>query len=239
METTSCSYSVILLAAGKGERLGAVHNKVLLPLADERPLFDYALRVFLKDQRCGQIVLVIRQTDKKVVEQALKQLYGKVPEKIVCVQGGEERQESVSNGLDTLSEQSEYVMVHDAARPFITQELVDRLFSKVLTTEAAIAAIPAQDTIKYIREEKVIKTLYRPEIWQVQTPQAFKITLLKRAYKHAAAEGYLGNEEGELVERLKEPVAIVKGDPLNFKITTSEDLLLAKGLFLVRNQEKA
>lgn len=233
----SNSYTAILLAAGKGTRLGAVHNKVLLPLEEKnpRPLFDYALRVFLEDKHCAHIHFILRPSDESFIKEVLNQLYGEVPEKVTFVYGGKERQDSVKNGLDTVRD--EYVFVHDAARPFIDQEMVDALFLKAKKEGAAIVAIPAKDTVKRVRDEAVVETLYRPEVWQVQTPQAFRSTLLKEAYAKATEERYRGNEEGELVERMGQPVSVIQGKTTNFKVTTPEDLELAKGLIKIKREK--
>lgn len=231
------TYETILLAAGEGTRLGASYNKVLLSLSDGRPLFDYALRTFLEDIMCSHIILVIRKSDEEIIQQNLEEIYKEIPSKITFVYGGTERQYSVENGLDALKVKNPdegYVMVHDAARPFVEKKLLQELFLTVQKENAAILAIPAKDTIKKVQDGVVSKTLYRPEIWQVQTPQAFLSSLLVKAYKQAKRENYIGNEEGELVERLGHLVKIVQGNAYNFKVTTPEDLELAKGLANLR-----
>lgn len=233
----SKTYEAILLAAGKGERLGAAHNKVLLPVGKEkRPLFDYALRVFLKDESCRRVILVIRQPDMLYMKQVLESFYHTIPKKLIFIEGGSERQYSVEKGLaEVSSRETEYVMVHDAARPFIDQKMIQALFKEAQATKAAVVAIPARDTMKRIKDRKVKETLYRPEVWQVQTPQAFHVNVLKEAHQQAKKEDYLANEEGELVERLGQQVSVVLGSPINFKVTTPEDLKLAEG-YLMRQE---
>lgn len=229
------TYEVILLAAGSGTRLGASHNKVLLPIGPKkRPMFDYAMREFLKDDNCSQIILVVRKCDYAVIKDCVEEIYERIPEKILIIFGGSERQYSVANGLEVLKDPNGYVMVHDAARPFITAPMLAQLFQEVKTHEACLLAVPASDTIKRVQNEQVQETLNRSEIWQVQTPQAFKSSLLLEAYQKAEQEGFLGNEEGELIERTGHAVRIIPGKTSNFKITSSEDLELAEGLLHLR-----
>lgn len=233
------SYEAILLAAGSGTRLGDKQNKVLLTLDDsKRPIIDYAFRKFLEDEWCTHIIIVIRNQDRSMLELMFQEQYGHMPEKVTLVEGGAERQYSVKNGLNALHQKnSGYILVHDAARPFIQKELLHTLVNSAYENKAAIVAIPAKDTVKRVREQTVTETLYRPEIWQVQTPQAFSTALLLKAYQKAEKDNYLGNEEGELVERIGHTVKVVVGNSLNFKITTPEDLKIAKGLLLANREE--
>lgn len=224
------TYEVILLGAGAGIRFGANENKILLEL-NQRPLYDYALSVFLNDQQCEQVVFVVQEMERLQIQHQVRNLYGSLPEKLTFVAGGSERQYSVKNGLAALNDpENGQVMVHDAARPFIDQEMVNTLLDAVKVEEAVIFAIPARDTIKVVRNQEVHQTLHRPVIWQVQTPQAFKSRLLIQAYERANQEEFVGNEEGELVERLNHPVKVVTGKELNFKITTATDFMIAEAL---------
>lgn len=237
MKDKEKQYEVIILAAGSGTRLGSVHNKVLLPIGPEkRPMFDYSMKLFLKDDSCSHIILVIRESDCSFIEKAIKEIYREKPQKLSIILGGTERQYSVAHGLKALHDHDGYVMVHDAARPFITAELLVQLFQAVKTDKAAILAIPACDTIKRVQSGKVNETLLRSEIWQVQTPQAFKSSLLLKAYRKADEEKFLGNEESELIERVGHSVRIIQGDTRNFKITSQEDLELAEGLLYMKNE---
>lgn len=237
MKDKEKQYEVIILAAGSGTRLGSVHNKVLLPIGPEkRPMFDYSMKLFLNDDNCSHIILVIREPDRSFIEKAIKEIYREKLGKVNIILGGSERQYSVANGLKALQDQEGYVMVHDAARPFITAQMLVQLFQAVKTDKAAILAVPARDTIKRVRRSKVDKTLLRSEIWQVQTPQAFKSSLLLEAYRKAEQEKFLGNEESELIERAGHSVRIIQGDTRNFKITSQEDLELAEGLLYLKNE---
>lgn len=223
-------YEVILLAAGLGERMGASHNKVLLPLG-EVPVFAHALQVFFQDPWCKKVVLVIRAEDEAYMRESLSELTIESQVPLDIAYGGDHRQKSVYAGLEKIQQsETTLVMVHDAARPFIQQKVIDELNEKATQTGAALLAVPAKDTIKVVRNGVVQSTLYRPEIWQVQTPQAFNKEVLVDAHQQATKEQFLANEEGELVERLGKEVAVVKGSYDNIKITTPEDFIFAQGL---------
>lgn len=224
------TYEVILLGAGSGVRFGSSENKIVVEL-NQRPIYDYSLNLFLKDHRCEHVLFVIQAEEQVAMENQIKQLYGQLPEKLSFIQGGSQRQYSVEKGLAALRFPEEgYVFVHDAARPFIDSDMIDQLFEAVKVDEAVLLAVPAKDTIKVIRNREVHQTLHRPVIWQVQTPQAYKSELLIRAYQQAAQDEYLGNEEGELVERINHPVKALEGKDHNLKITTSTDFFIAEAL---------
>lgn len=229
-------YEAILLAAGSGERMGAAHNKVLLPLGS-LPIFAYSLKIFLTDPYCHHVILVIRDTDRSYIEETLKRIESMRNIPLTVTLGGNNRQESVYAGLENLREPERgLVLVHDAARPFIKRENVALLNEKATETSAALLAVPAKDTIKSVKDGVVQSTLFRPHIWQVQTPQAFTKSVLLKAHKQAKKDDFLGNEEGELVERLGVEVAVVKGSYDNIKITTSEDLVFADGILASRGE---
>lgn len=223
------SYAVILLAAGSASRFSSDKsvNKVLMPLA-ERPVFDYSLRLFLEDERCKRILLVTKDSEQPAFQSHLEVLYGKIPAKICWVSGGPKRQDSVARALTELDEQvSSHVLVHDAARPFLTGDLIDSMLRKLNECVAVIPVIPVTDSLKKVKEETAVQSLYRPEIKRVQTPQAFSVSTIKEAYKRAELEQFYGNEEGELVERSGHQVKTVSGEEMNFKLTTQLDYHIA------------
>ncbi|WP_413527673.1 2-C-methyl-D-erythritol 4-phosphate cytidylyltransferase [Marinilactibacillus psychrotolerans] len=224
------TYEVILLGAGSSLRLGTLENKIMLMLRD-RPVYDYALNLFIEDERCEQVIFVVQKEDLENIKNQLLKLYNLVPKKITFVHGGTERQYSVENGLKALNNSEDgYVLVHDAARPFIDKEMINKLFQTMKLEKAVIFAIPAKDTIKVVRNNEVHQTLHRPVIWQVQTPQMFRSKLLLQAHRQAAVDEFVGNEEGELVERMNHPVKVLEGKDKNFKITTATDFMIAEAI---------
>ena len=150
----------------------------------------------------------------------------------VCavVQGGEKRQDSVWNGIQALNDRDPgIVLVHDAVRPFINQPLIRSLVLALADYEAAAVAVPVKETIKLADERRIItSTLDRKFLWVVQTPQAFRFRILRRAYEAAAADRFTNTDDASLVERIGVQVKIVRGSYDNIKITTPEDFELAK-----------
>lgn len=213
----------IIVGAGRGERFGGATPKAFVMLGT-KPLYLHSLKVFLIHPRMEEVVLVVPPEMKKNI----------IKKGIRVVAGGESRQASVENGLKALSPDVEAVLVHDAARPFVSGELIDKILEQVGQQRNCIAAIPVADTIKTTEGSQVIKTLDRRNLWSAQTPQAFWVAVLKEAYAKAQKEGYLATDEAALVERLGIPVYLVHGDPLNIKITTPGDLDVAKAILRER-----
>lgn len=226
------SYEAILLAAGSARRFEHPDklNKILMPLGD-RFVFDYSFRLFNEDKRCEKIWFVVSEVNIRRIKQLIEKLYVAIPEKIEWVIGGQERQDSVSRALAELTCGSHRkVMIHDAARPFVTKELVDDLIQAGQRAAAVTLGIPARDSMKIVRNSEVRCSLYRSEVWHIQTPQLFDCEVLKMAMKQAEQEGFYGNEEAELVERAGFPVKVIQGSDENFKLTTAFDYQVARML---------
>lgn len=219
-------YQVIIPAAGSGKRMGAGYNKLLLKLA-ERPIILHTLDVFAEDPYCNKIIMVIHPDDESIFINMLKA----EPhfEKVTLVHGGSERQDSVYNGLAAIKEEG-IVLVHDGARPFIKEQAIRQLVESAFKNGAAIAAVPVKDTIKKVVNFEVSETVERSSLWQVQTPQAFRFSVLKRAHEQAKLEKFVGTDEASLVERVRYPVKIVESDYDNIKLTTPEDLYFAEAI---------
>lgn len=219
------NYQVIVLAAGQGKRMKAGKNKQFIEL-EGKPVIIHTLSVFEADPWCSEIKLVINEREKDIFKELLTQYpMLKVKEMII---GGEERQDSVYNGLTSL-QSAEIVLVHDGARPFISQEVIHDLVEVASKNGAAIVGVPVKDTIKRVSNAGVVvQTVERSSLWSIQTPQAFRYGILKEAHDKAKTENYLGTDEASLVERINVPVHIVRGEYENFKLTTPEDLILAK-----------
>ncbi|MGD6994524.1 2-C-methyl-D-erythritol 4-phosphate cytidylyltransferase [Sutcliffiella horikoshii] len=219
------NYQVIVLAAGQGKRMKAGKNKQFIEL-EGKLVIIHTLSVFEADPWCSEIKLVINEKEKDIFKELLHQYpVQKIKEMVI---GGEERQDSVYNGLTSL-QSAEIVLVHDGARPFISQEVIHSLVKKAAKEGAAIVGVPVKDTIKRVSKAGVVEqTVERSSLWSIQTPQAFRYPILKEAHDKAKAENYLGTDEASLVERIHVPVHIVQGEYENFKLTTPEDLILAK-----------
>ena len=154
----------------------------------------------------------------------------RVPRVLAVVAGGEERQDSVRLGLEAVSSEAAWVVVHDAVRPMITPDLVERVLAAARIPGAATCGWPVRETIKLVKDAVVDRTLPREGLWLTQTPQAFRRELLREAHDKAAREGFRGTDDAMLVERLGGRVAMVEGLAQNIKITTKEDLKTVRTL---------
>jgi 2-C-methyl-D-erythritol 4-phosphate cytidylyltransferase/2-C-methyl-D-erythritol 2,4-cyclodiphosphate synthase len=207
-----------------GQRAGA-RNKAFVELAG-RPLISYALETLRHCDGIAEIVLVVAPED---VERGRQLLRPRADRSERVVAGGAERQASVAAGLAEIRASCDLVLIHDAARPFVTPALVHRCLEEAGAHGAAIAALPATDTVKEADAERLVRaTLDRSRIWLVQTPQAFRRTLIEEAHRAAAAAGVTGTDDASLVERLGHPVRLVEGDPDNIKVTYPGDVRRAE-----------
>ncbi|NRD77504.1 2-C-methyl-D-erythritol 4-phosphate cytidylyltransferase [Bacillus sp. BRMEA1] len=227
------TYQVILPAAGRGKRMGAGKNKLLLEL-DGIPVLIHTLRVFERDAACNGIILAINSQDEPEFQLLFKRF--NMTKKVCLVTGGTERQYSIYNALKTVKSDG-MILVHDAARPFIQIEHIHRLVEKAEKTGAAIIGVPAKDTMKTVKDGLVAATVERSSLWAIQTPQAFRVSLLQDAYERAEKDQFLGTDDASLVERLGHPIAMVEGDYENIKLTTPEDLYIAEAILKKRQRE--
>lgn len=225
------SYQVIIPAAGQGKRMRAGKNKVLLQLKD-KPILIHTLQVFERDERCEGIILAISADDESLFRKLLEQY--KIGKVTALVQGGAERQHSVYNGLKA-AKRGGIILVHDAARPFILPSVIHELVDVAERDGGAIVAVPVKDTIKKVHDFEVVETVERSSLWAVQTPQAFRMSILEEAHEEAIRQNFLGTDEASLVERLRIPVKIVEGDYDNIKLTTPEDLYFAEAILKQRD----
>lgn len=217
------SLGVVIVAAGQGSRMRTKENKQYLPLAG-KPILIHTLERFASHPEISLITVVVPPGDEKRVSE-LAARYG-ITDKIATITaGGSERQHSVLRGLVTLQDQVDLVLVHDAVRPFVTHEMISAVAKEAMAHGAAVLAVPVKDTIKIAGLDGMVSsTPDRQSLWAVQTPQAFRVSLLLRAYEQARRDEFLGTDDASLVERLGESVKIVSGDYTNIKLTTPDDL---------------
>lgn len=213
---------VVIVAAGKGSRMRSVESKQYL-LLGSRPILVHTLNLFQSIAEVDEIVLVVGEED-------LDRCYGYVHQygfsKVKQVlPGGSERQYSVGIGLDALSTDTEWVLVHDGVRPFVSAKQVLACWEKAKDKEAAVLAVPVKDTIKIVSQSGQIQsTPDRRSLWAIQTPQAFRFSLLREAHQWADEANFIGTDDAMLVEQTGAVVHVVEGDYYNIKITTPEDL---------------
>jgi len=228
----SMTANVIIPAAGLGRRMGAGRNKQYLQLAG-KPIVAHSLELFEQNPLIEKIYLVLPGAEIDFfTEKILPQLQLTKLARIVA--GGHERQDSVSNALQQLSfeqvKADSIVLIHDGARPLFNPAKIAELIGCAATQGGAICAVPVKDTIKQVENDRIWATPERKNLWQAQTPQAFRFELLFRAYQNATAENFRGTDDASLVERLGLKVMVVMGDYRNLKITTPEDLCIAEAL---------
>lgn len=211
------NYSVLILAAGKGTRMGLGYNKMFFNMDDGETVLQHSIQLFLHDSRCKQIVVVTNRADmSKIVLSADSG-------KIVMVNGGDRRQDSVMNGLMAVKE--DVVLIHDGARPYVELDAIDRLLDAMKRERACILGIKVKDTIKKVKNGYIVETVNREEHVLAQTPQAFETSLIIDCYAKAMMNKIEVTDDAQIVERTsQEKVLIVEGSSHNTKITTQEDV---------------
>jgi 2-C-methyl-D-erythritol 4-phosphate cytidylyltransferase / 2-C-methyl-D-erythritol 2,4-cyclodiphosphate synthase len=215
----------IVVAGGDGSRLGADRPKAFVGLGG-RPLLAHSIDLLEDHPAVDRMVLVVpAEWEEPATLLADELAAGKV---VAAVQGGETRALSVAAGLDVVADDAEAILVHDAARPFATAELIDRLLEALATHAGAVPAVAVTDTVKRVKGGRVAETLDRSELRAVQTPQAFRAEALRRAYAAPAAALRDATDCASLVEAAGLEVAVVPGEGGNMKITSPEDLARAE-----------
>lgn len=210
----------ILVAAGRGERLGAAMPKAFVAVGGES-LLRRSARALASSTSVDGVVAVV---PSGLLEEARSELGG-LPKLVAVVEGGFRRQDSVLEGLKQAPEGFDgVVLVHDAARPFVDSGTIERVAAMARSEGAALPAIPVTDTVKRVSQGFVVETLSRSELFAAQTPQGVRFELLARALEAALRTSATVTDEAMAVEALGERVAVVPGDPRNRKITTREDL---------------
>ena len=219
----------IVLAGGAGKRMGSSTSKQFL-LLDNKPILVHTLQVFQECKPVDGIYLVVNHRDLPLIQEEILETYhfSKVMKLVI---GGRLRQDSVRNGLEAIDEPCDVVVIHDAARPFVSPAFVEKSIFLMEMFDAVVPAIPARDTIKVISKEGfVLKTLERDALWHIQTPQTFKYDLIAKAYREGMAKKLCAYDDSTFIEHLGKKVKVVEGSPYNIKITTPEDLLIARGI---------
>ena len=219
--------SAIVVAGGSGSRMGTSTKKQYLKIKDKESLV-YTVECFQNMPEIQEIVVVTGKEDITYVEKLLKDTY-KINKVSYIVAGGKERQDSVYNGIQAADEKSDYLVIHDGARPLITKEVVRAGLDMAYAHRASIIAVPVKDTIKLVSKDgKVEDTPDRSSLWSVQTPQIFEKELIIHAHEYAKEHGLSVTDDSMLVEAIGVPVYIVEGEYTNIKITTPEDLIIAE-----------
>ncbi len=215
----------VILAAGNSRRMGAGKNKVFIKFEGISALVR-SVETHKATGLFDYLVIVCREEEAGIIESKLSR---HVPDmRFIFAVGGSERQYSVENALALLDSDTDIVSVHDAARCFVTSEIIRDCVASAIRLGSGVAAVRAVDTIKRVDGKRVVETLNRDELVQVQTPQVFRRELLERAHQRAREDGVLGTDDAFLVERLGQDVFVVNGSANNIKITTPTDLSIGE-----------
>ncbi|MFJ7699518.1 2-C-methyl-D-erythritol 4-phosphate cytidylyltransferase [Lysinibacillus fusiformis] len=223
-------YEVVLPAAGSGKRMGAGQNKLFLKLLN-KPILIHTLEVFQQDPFCTGIWLAVKPEERIYIQELLDEY--RITKVKGLPDGGAERQHSVHSCMKEM-QQVDIVLIHDAARPFMTHDIIANLVQSAHDFGAAIAGVRAKDTMKKVRNGVIEETVDRDSLWMIQTPQAFRFDLIVEAEDVAEKVGFLGTDEAMLVERLGHTVHIVESSYENVKMTTQEDLLFGEAILRKR-----
>lgn len=236
--------TAVILAAGQGKRMNSAVQKQYL-LIDNRPVLYYSLKVF-EESIIDDIVLVTGKAEVDFCQKEIVEKYGISKVRVVTA-GGRERYHSVACGILSISWECDYVFIHDGARPFVDNDIIERAFFDVQKTSACVVGMPVKDTIKLAdRNGYVESTPDRSLVWQIQTPQVFEKGLISAAYERLIseeealkAEGVAITDDAMVVEHFTDiPIKLVEGSYRNIKITTPEDLKLAEIFLNYQSVEK-
>jgi 2-C-methyl-D-erythritol 4-phosphate cytidylyltransferase len=233
---------VIIPAAGLGTRMAPASSAKSKKAAPSKqftelcgtPILIHTLRKFAASPEVSEICIALRKNELSGFRARLdKEGKDILQKKVQMVEGGEHRQQSVANALAAVqAAPDDIVLVHDAVRPFVTQEIIKEVIQAAERYGAAIAGMPAVDTVKQVERTAagalVTATVPRERVVMAQTPQGFRYHVLKKAFDEATADGFMGTDEASLVERSGHEVAVVMGSPRNIKITTPGDMELAE-----------
>lgn len=218
--------SAIIPAAGSGQRFGEAKQFKLLK---GRSILFHTVAPFIESERIHEIIIVVDASKVDEVKRDVLSMSG--GKHILVVPGGEQRQDSVQHGVLSTSNDTEYVCIHDGARPFITIDLICKAVDAASGSDGSILAIPCHDTVKYSENSIIKYTIDRENVWFAQTPQVFQKQKLIQALDYAKTHGIIGTDESALMEKMGFAIKLVEGHMNNFKITTQNDWTRAESMF--------
>lgn len=224
---------VVIVAAGTGSRMNMGINKQFIKL-EGKEIIAYTIEKFYNNSNIEDIVVVVKEDESEFFKKEILDKYNFKNIKIAY--GGKERQDSVYNGLKSLDKKCDVVLIHDGARPFVSDKIIYNCIEEVKEHKAIVVGVPVKDTIKIIDNDKnIVDTPNRSVLWAVQTPQTFDYNILIDAYKDAYKSGFYGTDDAMLVERIGYKVKMVEGSYNNIKITTQEDLSVGSQILKIQD----
>jgi 2-C-methyl-D-erythritol 4-phosphate cytidylyltransferase len=223
----------VIPAGGIGQRMGTATAKQFMPLGGI-PLLVHSLQVFEHCASISQIILVVPNDDRERTLSDVVARHG-ITKVSKVVAGGATRQESVYHGLKETDPEAEIVVIHDAARPFVTVDLIERSIGTARNLGGAIVAVRMKETVKQVGPNgQILRTVDRAQLWLAQTPQTFRRELLIEGYRKAESDGFQATDDAAVMERLGHKIAVVPGRWDNMKITTPEDFQMAEAILAGR-----
>jgi 2-C-methyl-D-erythritol 4-phosphate cytidylyltransferase len=229
-DATFADVGVVIVAAGSGNRVGGNELKQFRWVGG-KPMLLHSVQTF---QHRRDVAMVVCVLPKAFVGDPPPWLFQCDTDRLLISVGGRERTESVANGLEDLPDEVNIVLVHDAARPFVSSAMIDRVIAEARQGHGAVAALPVVDTLKEVDDDgRVVRTVERSRLWRAQTPQGFPRDLIEQAHSQARAEHVVATDDAALFERLGLPVVVVRGSERAMKITDEDDFARADALFTV------
>ncbi len=230
--TSECFATVVIVAAGRGERFGLPAK--ILELVGGRPVLEWSMTAAI-EARCVRDVIVV--TGEQTAEAIANIIDATAwPKPVSTVPGGVRRQDSVAAGVDAIPADSEVVLIHDGARPLVESTLFETCANEARMYGAAIAAVPVSDTLMHVTDRMIDGAVSRNGVWAAQTPQGFRLDLIRSALERCGTSDVEFTDEASMLETLGEPVHIVQGAATNLKITLRDDLDFVDSLLLRRIQ---
>lgn len=221
--------SVIIAAAGMSNRMGSKINKQFIAI-NGKPILAHTIEKFEKSRYIDEIILVCKEGEIEYCRKEIVKKYG-FKKVVNIIRGGKERQDSIYNGILALNENTDIVLTHDGARPFVKAENIKDGIEGVIEYGACIIGVPVTDTIKVVADdENIDRTPERALLWAAQTPQCFMKDVLIEGYDKAIKDDFLGTDDSSIIERIGYQVKMVMGSYENIKITTPDDIILAESL---------
>ena len=224
---------VVIVAAGTGSRMNMGINKQFIKL-EGKEIIAYTIEKFYNNSNIEDIVVVVKEDESEFFKKEILDKYNFKNVKIAY--GGKERQDSVYNGLKLLDEKCDVVLIHDGARPFVSDKIIDKSIEEAKEHKAIVVGVPVKDTIKVIDNDKnIVDTPNRSVLWAVQTRQTFDYYIVIDAYRDAFKNKFYGTDDAMLVERIGYKVKMLEGSYNNIKITTQEDLNIGSQILRVQD----
>ena len=219
--------TALVPAAGMGKRMGKAVAKQFLPLGG-KPMLAHTLLAFQRSPEIDEIIPILSEEDMETCLRDVIEAFHLTKVKTLVV-GGKERQDSVYNGIGKLEKDAAVVLVHDGVRPFVTHEMIRECVESARRGECVAVGVPLKDTVKEVDSKGIVRqTLEHSRLWAIQTPQAFPVKVLRKAYDESYKNKVYGTDDATLVERSGTKVRVLMGSYENIKITTPEDLMLAE-----------